>query len=236
MKQRTVFVAAAIASALVCLAAGSYIWIFGARPNDSQAAWGQFGDFFGGLLNPIFALLAFLAVLWSMAQQDKESRETAALLTTQVETARKELSLLQEGRLSEELLHVVKDIDQRIEFLLKIDISEPGTHPRLNITHMVSESERVQTSDCASPAYDKFITQARTPGTVVEAPVREIIYLVEKMREFLSDYSQLKDGAYTPVIVYYADKVFQLLHMLEHIGGLPSDTRQFFAKVGDPHG
>ncbi|WP_460110355.1 hypothetical protein [Pseudomonas sp. S3_H04] len=37
-----------------------------------RSDWGAFGDFFGGVLNPIFALFAFFAVLHSLRIQMKQ--------------------------------------------------------------------------------------------------------------------------------------------------------------------
>ncbi len=101
---------------------------------------------------------------------------------------------------------------------------------------MVAEAERLATSGGTSASFAQFLLQADTPGSVIEAHVREIKYLVNKLREFLGHYSKHKATGFAPVLVYYADKAYQLLHMLEAVGGMPADTREFFATVGDLHG
>jgi hypothetical protein len=59
-------VGAALAYAVVL---GLYVAHFHAQPvSDDPADWGQFGDYFGGVLNPFVALLTFLAVLVTLAQ------------------------------------------------------------------------------------------------------------------------------------------------------------------------
>lgn len=44
--------------------------------SEGLATWGTFGDFFGGILNPIFALFAFYWLTYSVRLQIKELKET----------------------------------------------------------------------------------------------------------------------------------------------------------------
>lgn len=236
MNRRLIIIAGGIALLLILAVATTYLATFGITFSNDQAIWGQFGDYFGGLLNPIFALLAFLGLLWSISTQERESRAAARELSEQTELARQELQHSRADRLSEELLQVIRDIDSRLVSLLNTDISTPTSNPRVTIGLMVAEAERLASSGGKSPAFDQFIRQARSTGSVVEAPVREIKHLVIKMREFLEQYSHHRSTTYAPLIVYYADKVYRLLHMLEAVGGIPDDTRRFFATISDAHG
>ena len=235
MSRRIIITAASIALCLVLGVATIYIYTFGTVRLDKQDAWGQFGDYFGGLLNPIFALLAFLGLLWSISTQQQESRAAAKELSEQTELARQEVQNSRADRLSEELLQVIRDIDSRLVVLLSTDISANVSNPRVTIGLMVAEAERLALNGGNSSAFAQFISNARSVGSVIEAPVREIIHLVEEMREFLRQYSHHRSTSYAPLIVYYANKVYRLLYMLEAVGGLPNDTRQFFATVSDGH-
>ena len=236
MNRNLIIVAFGIALCLVLGVAATYLANFGIVLSNKQEIWGQFGDYFGGVLNPIFALLAFLGLLWSISTQERESRAAAKELSEQTELARQELQHSRADRLSEELLQVIRDIDSRLVSLLATDISAPESNPRVTIGLMVAEAERLASTGGESEAFVQFVQKARSSGSVVEAPVREIMYLVEKMREFLEQYSLHKSTTYAPLIVYYADKVYRLLHMLEAVGGLADDTRQFFATISDAHG
>ncbi len=44
--------------------------------SDDPAVWGQAGDFFGGMLNPILAFASFIALLYTIKLQSKEMAET----------------------------------------------------------------------------------------------------------------------------------------------------------------
>jgi len=54
------------------------------------AKWGAFGDFVGGLLNPVVAFLALFWLTRSIAIQREELRDTKRALSDQAETARKQ--------------------------------------------------------------------------------------------------------------------------------------------------
>ena len=236
MNTRTLSIATIAAFASIGIVCIVYILAFGTVRSNDPAIWGQFGDYFGGILNPLFALAAFLSALWSIGLQQRESRTASKQLAEQTDIARKELETFSSERLGEEFLHVIRDIDQRLSALLLEVISPPNAHQRVTISQMVAEADRLAMQQGSSPAFTEFLRYAKIPGSVVEAPVREIKYLVEKLREFLGHYSRYKATGFAPVLVYYADKAYQLMNMLEAVGGIPHDTRQFFATVSDVHG
>lgn len=236
MKKSIFFTLVIIAVLLVVAAVAFYVSVFGTTLSTSHDYWGLFGDYFGGLLNPIFAMLAFIALLWSILLQAHEFRSASELLSNQAKSAEEQLRILRNSRIREDLIHVIKEIDEKLDYTLSQDVTEPGSHPQLSITHMVSEGQRLARGGTPSAAYDKFIEMAQSSGSVIEAHVRELIFLVAKMREFLEQYSQFEQSSYSPVILYYAEKCYQLLDMMEDIGGIESDTRRFFATVSDRHG
>ncbi|QUN41755.1 hypothetical protein KEH56_20625 [Burkholderia cenocepacia] len=193
-----------------------YVFQFGTHLANNHTAWAEFGGYFGGVLNPIFALLAFFGLLWSIVRQGNEFRIS--------------LQSVREERARNDLLHVIKEIDARIENILDIDISGRGSI-RIEIRQMSSEAQRLRRGSGSSPAYAEFLKIARVPGTVVEAPVRELVYLVSREREFLESYVAHQQGFYSPTLSYYADKCAALMDMLEDLGGLPVETRAFFSKM-----
>ncbi len=75
-----------IAGAVVAL----YFWQFHGSLSVKPDAWGQFGDFIGGTLNPTFSMLALIALLATFTLQiqefrlsTKELRNSAAALSAQ---------------------------------------------------------------------------------------------------------------------------------------------------------
>lgn len=87
------------------LVAGGYAFFFGYISNRSLSGspeqWGQFGDFFGGTLNPVYALLAFIGVLITIHLQSKQ------------------LELAEKRALIEEVQRLVFNVSIQIDSLLR---------------------------------------------------------------------------------------------------------------------
>lgn len=89
--QKEVNYSLAIAFVCALLAVASYVLRFlGAGVSADPAAWGQAGDFFGGLLNPLFAFLAFYWLTRSVLLQKQELSETKEELRKSAESQRKQ--------------------------------------------------------------------------------------------------------------------------------------------------
>lgn len=72
-----------------------YFYQFHGSLAEKQESWGQFGDYLGGVLNPIFGFLSFIALLSTLALQSRELRlstrelrNSAAALQAQNQTLR----------------------------------------------------------------------------------------------------------------------------------------------------
>lgn len=73
---------ALVASALFMafVLAALYFMSFQGAFSDKQEVWAQFGDYLGGILNPIFALTALFALLYTIVLQSRELRDSAEQL------------------------------------------------------------------------------------------------------------------------------------------------------------
>lgn len=65
-----------IAGLAVCAVVFTYFLFHHAPPSGNHSRWGEFGDFFGGILNPIFGFLGFTALLYTIKLQSTELRLT----------------------------------------------------------------------------------------------------------------------------------------------------------------
>jgi hypothetical protein len=68
--------------------AAAYFWTFRGAVSDSQATWGLFGDYMGGVLNPIFGLGALFALLYTIVLQVQELHETREEMRKTTDAAR----------------------------------------------------------------------------------------------------------------------------------------------------
>jgi len=55
------------------------------------------------------------------------------------------------------------------------------------------------------------------------------------MRDVLAQFSDYRGTAQAPLIVYYANKTYPLVTVLEDVGAVDHSTRQFFATISDRH-
>lgn len=235
-KRRIYLIAVGTPLTLVLVAIALYVANFGTKLSSSQDIWAQFGDYFGGILNPLFAMFAFLALLWSISLQAREFHAASILLSQQAKAAQEQLDLLKRQQLREDLLHVIREISNGLDDFIALDVSAPGSQVRISVSLVLAEAQRIATEGGSSASYSAFLAYAMESGTVVEAHVRTANYLIKQMRIFLEQYSQFEGNSYSPMILYYANKSYRLLDLLETIGCLPADARQFFATITDKHG
>lgn len=78
-----VVVGVAIVVAIVLI--GLYFWKFHNGLAETQDVWGQFGDYVGGILNPLFSLTALIALLYTIHLQSKELHESTEQLKASAE-------------------------------------------------------------------------------------------------------------------------------------------------------
>ena len=83
-----------IALAATAIAVGTFMYFFrNEQILVQQDKWGQFGDFFGGTLNPVFGFLSVMALLVALVIQSRElrlSRKALKLSRRELKLSRKE--------------------------------------------------------------------------------------------------------------------------------------------------
>lgn len=235
MNRRILLVALALPLVLITVVPLAYVIQFGTERSASQDAWGQFGDYFAGLLNPIFSLFAFGALMYSLVLQHKESQKNQERFDAQYAIAKKEFDDYIKEKLASELLTVIRDIDARLDNVRNANVKPPQAHHLMTVALMVAEGNRVRHPLAQSDSYTRFITDARESGTIAEAIVRDMTSLVSDMRDVLAQFSDYRGTAQAPLIAYYANKTYPLIAVLEDVGAADHTTREFFAKVSDRH-
>lgn len=67
-----------------------YWHVFGANLSDEHERWAQFGDYIGGILGSVFALLALIALLITLRLQSKELKNSAIELRNSAEALKEQ--------------------------------------------------------------------------------------------------------------------------------------------------
>lgn len=93
---------------VISLVAGKYISVFSTDVLHDQEKWGQFGDYFGGVLNPILSFFAFVALLITMHAQFSSNEDGERRHSEQLREQRlfQLVELINKNALSTKLLHV----------------------------------------------------------------------------------------------------------------------------------
>lgn len=121
----------AVSAALFFIAAViPYLYNFGTSWSKDNAVWGQFGDYLGGSLNPVFGLLTLLVVLYNTRMQRSEIKRNRSLMVRHTRMLNRQLELSEQKAIEEltfQLLDeartdktVQKASDKEVETLLGI--------------------------------------------------------------------------------------------------------------------
>lgn len=83
----------------ILIVACLYVLRFGIQLNhsfsESEANWGEFGDYFGGVLNPFFGFFTFLTVLYTLSLQLREIKHSNREKKQDQKLRLKELTLIE---------------------------------------------------------------------------------------------------------------------------------------------
>jgi hypothetical protein len=193
----------------------AYIFIFGPSLTNSHEKWGQFGDFIGGFLNPLYALLAFLAVLLSLSIQRSDFN--------------REMNYLSTSSYKEDIYRIIMGINEEIDKVLEINVGGA-----LTIRTMAYEANRQKNIKPKEKPYIDFITHARDPGQYIGAHHSRLKQLIKELHHHLTVYDELTGESPKPIVEYFTRKTADLIQMIEDVGGVEASTIAFFKNRGRP--
>ncbi|WP_444919993.1 putative phage abortive infection protein [Microbulbifer sp. CnH-101-G] len=96
-----------------------YLWHFDAGFSNEHGNWGAFGDYVGGILNPVFAFLALLALLSTIYIQSKEMKKSARELSISATALREQSQLLKVQTFESSFFQMIKLHSHIVEDLKK---------------------------------------------------------------------------------------------------------------------
>lgn len=166
------------------------------------AQWGSVGDYFGGLLNPVFAFLSFVALLITIQHQSKQLRQTTrqlkqnetALKDTKIAIEQNEQALAQNAEAlmlnnkelanSTEQLGLARQAHQEMEKTQKIQQFENLFSSMLNQLHIIL-------GEIPESFYQDYVGQ-RLNSTKLENRKKILQASEELMKSFIYLYQVLK--------------------------------------------
>ena len=117
-KSIAIIVGTALLAALS--ATGCYVSQFGFRLSEDHSRWGELGDYLGGILNPTFAFIALMVLLYTVYLQTRELRLSTAELRNSTRELRAQRRALEQQNFEHTFFEMVrlhhdmlKDLDLR---------------------------------------------------------------------------------------------------------------------------
>lgn len=221
------FLFAAVAVLLLVAPLAAYIGMFGAQWSPSHEVWGQFGDFFGGFLNPLFALLAFLAVLYNLRLQAEQLDVAKAEFRNAAVANQAQIDALREQANREELVGILRSLTESIDKVLNEVVSATGSSPTLQLRHVLHEGWRLRHASVRGGPYDEYVRNARTGGTIIDALHNRLRMAADDLAHFVPIYAGVV-GQSSPVLRYYSHRYLGLGLLLAEVGGSKGATIDFF--------
>ncbi len=181
----------------------------------NYVAWGAFGDYLGGVLNPAFSFLALLVLLWTLRLQNESLNDTSRSNNEQKE--------LLERQLNETLAY-----SKEQKKLLELQLFENTFYNLLNYHKGIVDSNEeldgavlLKGKDCFKIYYDKYIKGGWVlPGGRMGVPVEQ--NSLDKFKDFNADYSH-KTGHYFRILY----RIFKFISE----SGLGDDTKYFYSGI-----
>ncbi|WP_439531691.1 hypothetical protein [Marinobacter adhaerens] len=226
-ENRVLIVVAIVAAVILLVPIVGYVLMYGSSPVYSHEKWAQFGDFFGGLLNPLYAFLAFLALLYTINIQRTELKQARAEFRRSADAAQQQIDHLKLSAKQEDLIRIIQLIDQEIGQLRQTLVSEPGTQPEITIDHIAHEVYRQSNGQLPTGAFAKFLNVAQTPGTVVEALYTQLTTAILELSSYLQE---LEGISYSQgsVVQYFKRKNERVVGLIRSAGGVDQQVLSYF--------
>ncbi len=166
---------------------------FGSELSSNQEMWGQFGDYIGGTLNPLFAFTALLALLYTIKLQSKELRNSAKQLKKSAIALESQNSVLEKQNFEAtffQLLRLYNDIVKELHINETVRTTAVETGTGLGIG-LKSKTVKHEDRQCIEALHNKLINNHLNKvarGDILK-PNQEAIN--EAYQEFYSEFGNL---------------------------------------------
>jgi hypothetical protein len=110
-------VATIVVASIAASATAVYFWQFGGSLSSKQEVWGQFGEYVGGLLSPLFALAALLGLLYTIILQNKDIRESSQQVHASQEVLERQVVVLARQNFESTFFQMLKLYNQLVQQL-----------------------------------------------------------------------------------------------------------------------
>lgn len=219
---------------LMAGAIGVYWFKFGELLSDDRNEWGTLGDYLGGVLNPLFSLFAFVAVIYSMHLQAKSASTADAKAKEQLQLAREELQATKVAQQAQDILSVLHQIMEDIRALASRkhrgkEDPETGSFIYFDMNDAIRFAHELE-SDPEDESLARFAK--RSANEELGRTAKTIGYHVAALRHMLERYEVVRAWPDHPFTLYYADRILPYEKALRFLNApVEPGTWEFFHKA-----
>lgn len=223
---------AVLACGIYCGGVVSYLVGIGVYQNFNSEILGQFGDFIGGSLNPLFAVMTLLGLLYTISLQREEIRIQMEELRIQNEVLQQTQEEMRESRMiaQAQYRHITEEA-KKSELRLVLSTIDREVQERL-VDVYGRTSVKVVFFDLADR-----LRQAKGRGERVTysdigiGSIMRIGELLEQMDAFLNEYNAIQSG--DSIVSYYHTKYNYYADVLKKTGVIKHDVKFLLSKAPD---
>lgn len=234
--KRRLFALAAIGALAIIGAIIAYRLQFTGPIAPDKDAWGQFGDYLGGLLNPVLSFFGLLALLYTILLQQEElayTREEMAATKKELERSAKaqeqlqrvqseQLQVLKIEELKEDLFRLISTLYDEIKQLLE---SYSASHETIQkYLERQSKPAHVETFRLKFESYGGSPDDSSSKLIPLSHYLVEMRYLLERFRGISGANSMITQF----MINRYKVRLGEVCDQMNAIGFLDAPTRDFF--------
>ena len=143
----------------IALVFGTYAFYFGGDVSVDHGRWGQFGDYIGGLLNPLFGLLSFAALLVALVLQSKELHASTKELKASAAALEAQHEVLTKQSFENTYFQMLRRVG---EIISEMNYRKKTGRKALEALYITCQTYIQRTSsstDNVRVAYDKFYSE-----------------------------------------------------------------------------
>jgi len=156
-----------------------------------QEAWGQFGDYVGGILNPLFSLTTLFALLHTIYLQSKELRESTKQLKISAEALRKQYELSETQKFETTFFQMLTLFNEIINSIEAIEPVYEDRYRKLNgedilIETVCSGEKEIKGRKCFNKFYENLKGEYHQVGMCYRE--NEAMRIKESYKSFYHDH------------------------------------------------
>lgn len=214
---REMLVASAAAIASV-FAIGIYAIVFSSHSLGGPPSWGEFGDYFGGVVNPIVGLATVVLVVLTLRATRSEANSTRRQLSAQVRLLKRQERLTELNRRLEGLL---MEWNAHLDFARVLSKFDPETYA----TQQGGQERTLRQvfgSRSARNSAKKWRDRSRVSDAALEKATKLFDYPVRlstEMAMYVAEYDQFARSRY--LSDYYRRRFSRPIDFMSYLGVLP---------------